>query len=46
MIFAVPNALCAWPAMNSRATDAAIGSLPLNLGSFARRSVHKEKQGW
>ena len=34
MIFAVPRALWAWPAMKSRATDAAIGSLPLNLGSF------------
>ena len=33
-IFAVPSALCAWPAMNSLATDAAIGSLPLNCGSL------------
>jgi hypothetical protein len=30
MIFAAPSALCDWPAMNSRATDDAIGSLPFH----------------
>jgi hypothetical protein len=33
-IFAVPCALCARPAVNSLATDAAIGSFPLNRGNL------------
>ena len=44
MILAVPSALCAWPAMKRRATEAAIGSFPLSLGSLPGLSNRSDRQ--